>query len=195
MSMRKESNLTIADQLRLSSDELRVLLNSYRAQYRLEYDQVLQRLEHKHCFNREEFNIVATWKFSNWPQRLIRTQNLLERNSDRDIEYLSSRAFRCNDDLGALLLIELLDGVGKALGSAILMAHDPGRYSVIDVNAVRAIQALGYLRDCPRPTGQDRSLPNWDRYLSAARDIAARTGWTLRDVDRALYYAGRSGTI
>lgn len=34
-------------------------------------------------------------------------------------------AFRCNDDLGALLLIELLDGVGKALGSAILMAHDP----------------------------------------------------------------------
>jgi hypothetical protein len=97
-------------------------------------------------------------------------------NSDRDIESLTSRAFRCNDDLGALLLIRQLRGAGKAFGSAILMAQDPARYSVIDVNAVRAVQALGYLQDCPRPTSQDRTLPNWDRYLAATRDVAARTG-------------------
>lgn len=36
---------------------------------------------------------------------------------------------------------------------------------MIDVNAVSAIQAIGYLRDFPRPTGQDNSLPTWDRQL------------------------------
>ena len=69
------------------------------------------------------------------------------------------------------------------------MAQQPSRYTVIDVNAVRALQAVGYLRDCPRPTNRKRSLPGWDHYLAAVRDIAARTGWTLRDVDRALYCA------
>ncbi len=182
--------MTITDQPDLSNSELRALLDPYRAQYSVEYDEVLAGLERKCCFDRQDVDRVATWKFGTWPQRLKRTRNLLAKNSDRDIENLSSRAFRCNDDLGALLLVELLDGVGKALGSAILMAHDPGRYSVIDVNAVRAIQAIGYLRDCPRPTGQDSSLPPWDRYLAAVRDVAARTGWTLRNVDRALYHAG-----
>jgi hypothetical protein len=182
--------VTIADQPYLSNDELRALLDPYQAQYSVKYDEVLRDLEHKCCFDREDVDRVATWKFGTWPQRLKRTRNLLAKNSDRDIEDLSGRAFRCNDDLGALLLVELLDGVGKAFGSAILMAHDPGRYSVIDVNAVRAIQAIGYLRDCPGPTGQENSLPTWVRYLAAVRDVAARTGWTLRNVDRALYQTG-----
>jgi hypothetical protein len=183
--------VSIADQPRLSDDELRALLDAYRAQYSVEYDEVLRQLEHKTCFGRKDVNVVATWKFGNWPQRLVRTRNPLAKNSDLDIENLSARAFDCNDDLGALLLIELLVGVGKALGSAILMAHEPSRYTVIDVNTARAMQAIGYLRDCLGPADQNRGLPGWDRYLSAARDIAARTGWTLRDVDRALYCNGR----
>lgn len=185
--------MTIADQPPLSDEMLRTFLDAYRVLYTVEYDDVLRQLQRKTCFDRDDVALVATWKFGNWPQRLARTRNLLARNSDRDIKNLSARAFRCNDDLGALLLIELLAGVGKALGSAILMADEPGRYTVIDVNAVRAIQAVGYLRDCPRPTNRERSLPGWDHYLGAARDIAARTGWTLRDVDRALYCAGREG--
>jgi hypothetical protein len=183
--------LTITEQRCLSDAELHALLDAYRAQYRVEYDEVLRQFEHKTCFDREDVDVVATWKFGSWPQRLARTRNLLAKNSDRDIENLTARAFRCNDDLGALLLIELLVGVGKALGSAILMAHEPRRYTVIDVNAARAIHTIGYLRNCPRRTDRNRGLPNWDHYLAAVRDIAARTGWTLRDVDRALYCAGR----
>lgn len=68
------------------------------------------------------------------------------------------------------------------------MARDPARYTVIDVNAAQAIQALGYLRDLPSPL-DDHNLPTLDRYLAAARDLALRTGWTLRDTDRALFKA------
>jgi hypothetical protein len=181
----EQSTVTIADQPDLSNDELRALLDPRRAQYTLAYDEVLSGLERKRYFDREDLDRIAGWKFGSMPQRLQRTRNLTTQNSDRDVESLTSRAFRCNDDLGALLLVELLHGVGKAFGSAILMAHDPSHYRVIDVNAVRAIQAVGYLRDCPRPTSQDNSL------LAAARDVSARTGWTLRNVDRALYHAGQ----
>jgi FtsZ-interacting cell division protein ZipA len=112
------------------------------------------------------------------------------RNSDRDFENLTSRAFRSDDDLAALLLVEELSGVGKALGSAILRARDPARYTVTDV-AAQAIQSLGYFRDLPSPR-DDNNLPAWDRYLAAARDLALRTGWTLRDTDRALFTAGQT---
>lgn len=166
----------IADQPHLSNEQLKSLLDPYRTQYDTAYDERLLRLGHKNYFSREDIDQVAEWKFGSWAARLQRTRNLLADNSDRDIENLTSRAFACNDDLGALLLIRLLRGVGKALGSAILMAHDPARYTVIDVNAVRALQALGYLRDCPRPTAPNSPLPNWDRYLAAARDTAARPG-------------------
>lgn len=183
--------MTIENQPDLSNDDLRTLLTPYRGQYNASYDDRLEDLRGKSCIDAKDLDQVADWKFSSWPQRLQRTRNLLDQNSARDFENLTARAFRCNDELGALLLVQLLDGVGKALGSAILMANQPDRHSVIDVNAVRAIQALGYLRDCPTPTDQDRSLPNWERYLAAVRDVAARTGWMLRDVDRALYKAAR----
>jgi hypothetical protein len=181
----------IDDQPHLSNEQLRALLEPYRARYNTDYDNVLLKLEGKHYFGRDDVDKVAAWKFGSWPSRLQRTQNLLATNTERDIESLTSRAFHCNDDLGALLLIRLLCGVGKALGSAILMTHDRTRYSVIDVNAVHALQALGYLRDYPRQMAQESALPSWDRYLAAVRDAAARTGWTLRDVDRSLFYAGR----
>jgi hypothetical protein len=113
-------------------------------------------------------------------------------NSDRDFENLTSRAFRSHDDLAALLLVKELSGVGKAPGNAILMARDPSCYTVIDVNATHAVQALGCLRDLPSPRDDDSSLPTWGRYLEAARDMALRTGWTLRDIDRALFKAGQT---
>jgi hypothetical protein len=178
----------------LSNDDLRTLLTPYRDQYDVSYDHRLKDLPGMFWFDADDVDRVTYWKFSRMPHRLQRTRNLLRQNSARDFENLTAKAFRCNDELGALRLVTLLAGVGKALGSAILMASEPARYSVIDVNAVRAIQALGYLRDCPTPANRDSSLPSWERYLSAVRDVAARTGWTLREVDRALYKPGRKAS-
>ena len=183
--------MAITDQPHLPNDQLRSLLEPYLDQYDVEYDDQLNGLEGKAFFDRVDVEQVASWKFGTWPARLDVTMRNLGKNSDRDFENLTSRAFRCHDDLAALLLVEQLSGVGKALGSAILMAYDASRYTVIDVNAARTIRALGYLRDLPSPSDDDRSLPTWDRYLAAARDLALRTGWTLRDTDRALFKAGQ----
>jgi hypothetical protein len=183
--------MAINDQPHLSNDQLRSLLEPLLDQYDVEYDDQLEGLQGKLSFDRVDVERVIDWKFGTWPARLQATMANIAKNSDRDFENLTSRAFRSDDDLAALLLVMELSGVGKALGSAILMARDPARYTVIDVNAAQAIQALGYLRDPPSPR-EDKNLPTWDRYLAAARDLALRTGWTLRNIDRTLFKAGQT---
>lgn len=182
--------MTINDQPHLPNDQLRSLLEPFLDRYDVEYDEQLEGLQGKLSFDRVDVEQVIRWKFGAWPARLQTTMTNIAKNSDRDFENLTFRAFRSGDDLAALLLVEELTGVGKALGSAILMARDPARYTVIDVNAAQAVRALGYLRDLPSPR-DDSNLPTWDRYLAAARDLALRTGWTLRDTDRALFKAGQ----
>jgi len=48
----------------------------------------------------------------------------------------------CNDDLGGWLIAQRILGVGPALASAMLMAHDPERFTVIDVRAYRSVVLL-----------------------------------------------------
>jgi hypothetical protein len=174
----------------LDRTALQAVLDPYLAAYPPEADDALVPLRCKCCFDRGEVDTVAAWKFQTNSLQLARTAPDLAKNTDFDIEDLTSRAFRCPDDLGALLLVAELIGVGKGLGSAILTAYDPCRFTVYDYRAGLALQALGYLRDLPAPTTNDPSLP-WLRYVAAARDVATRTGWTLRNVDRALWEAGK----
>jgi hypothetical protein len=158
--------MTINDQPDLSDDQLRALLEPFLDAYDMKYDDQLDGLQGKQSFDHVDIDQVIRWKFGTWPARLQTTITNIAKNSDRDCENLTSRAFRSDDDLAALLLVTELSGVGKALGSAILMARDPARYTVIDVNAAQAIQALGYLRDLPSPR-DDNSLPTWDRVPSS----------------------------
>jgi len=68
--------VTIANQPELTNDELRMLLDPYRSQYSAGYDDVLRHLTGKCCFDREDLDVVAEWKFSGWRQRLQRTATL-----------------------------------------------------------------------------------------------------------------------
>jgi len=172
----------------MTNDELRDLLAPYRDTYPADADIDIATYTCACCFSRDEVNSIARWKFQTDRRRLTRTLNLLATNTDFDFQNLTSRALRNQDDLAALLLAMELNGVGKAFGSAILMAADPCRFSVLDYRAARALQALGYLTDCSTPTPENPAP--WVRYLAAARDVAERTGWTLRNVDRALWEAG-----
>jgi hypothetical protein len=128
---------------------------------------------------------LVDWKFQTWASRRSRTHNLLAREDSLRVVELTRRAFACNDELGALLIVCQLSGVGPALGSALLMAHDPDRYTVIDVRALRSVRSLELLP----PGTLEATTENWLAYLEACRELQMATDETLRNVDRALYAA------
>jgi len=79
----------------------------------------------------------------------------------------------------------LIPGAQAAGASAILMAHKPNQFTVMDV---RAIQSLIWLqRWSAEAQGAKASSLRWPDYLDQCRDISTRTSHTLRTVDRALY--------
>lgn len=91
------------------------------------------------------------------------------------------------DDLFVLRILCTVTGVGDALGSALLMAGRPERFTVYGERAQRslgsAVGAMGW---------QDEDVSRWSVYLPTCRRVAEATGRWLRTVDRALYSAAGS---
>ena len=94
-------------------------------------------------------------------------------------------ALRANDDAAALAWVETLNGVKARTGSALLAIFRPDRYTVMDWRARQTLEAFGYLEDLRRASWTNV----WPGYMSRCREIASRTGVTLRDLDRALWSA------
>lgn len=87
--------------------------------------------------------------------------------------------------------MDVLRGVGPALGSSILMASDPERYTVMDVRSPRSIRELGLL-----PSGwPDASEREWLDYLGACRVLSATTGESLRRVDMGAVQGRRTDGV
>jgi hypothetical protein len=61
---------------------------------------------------------------------------------EQQVVALSRRAFSCSDELGALVILTLIPGASAAGASAILTAHDPTRYTVMDVRALQSLITL-----------------------------------------------------
>ena len=162
------------------------------------HDQQLAPLWGKPEFDAADRELLARWKFHRYRARLARTLNLLRDNDQRWADELTRRALACNDDLGAWLIAQRIGGVGPALASTMLMAHDRERFTVIDVRAFKSIQALveaGSLSGDGVDSGRlvqgarFTQAGTWLAYLHACRALAATTGHSLREVDRALYAA------
>jgi hypothetical protein len=131
------------------------------------------------------------WKFASMPHRRARALEGVApdrwkgRSGARD---LIRRALASDDDVEALALI--VDGgifrFGPAMGSALLAACRPERFTVADANALRALRTLGLMPPGPVTFG----LKDWPGYLDACRKLAAACRMSLRDVDRGLWVAG-----
>jgi hypothetical protein len=122
---------------------------------------------------------VVNWKIERRWQPVIFKG--LGKESDERLVDLTRRAFACNDDLGALLILQELHGIGAALASAILMAHDQRHYTVLDVWALKSLVWLEEL-----PCGSLVGSAVWLEYLERCRGIARRTGESLRVRPRPL---------
>lgn len=164
----------------MDESELHSWVQGWAGAYPADHDEVLVPLAGVHELNRDQLTTIVKWKME--PHRQAGTLRSLEKESDERIAALSHRAFACSDDLGALLILQELTGIGPALASAVLMAQNPTRYTVMDRWAVAALRWLGEL-----PEGARAGSFVWLAYLRACREISKRTGESLRVVDRALY--------
>ncbi|GAB3321438.1 hypothetical protein GCM10027511_31290 [Hymenobacter humi] len=172
----------------MNADELRRFIDRWSGEYPSTYDDPLVALEGLTSLGHDDAEALYRWKFRGlWPQRKI---NQLRAVPESDIRALTERAFRCEDELGALLILTLLPGLSSAGSSAVLAAQSPMRYTVMDVRAVASLIALG--RWDEERQGAEASAMMWPEYLETCRAISAETDRSLRDVDRALWKANGS---
>ena len=159
-------------------------VDRWSAKYQPGWDSKIERLAGKDAFSGDDVQAVYEWKYRRmWPKRKIEGMRRLPEELVVD---LSRRAFLCNDELGALMILTVMPGAGAAGASALLMARDPSRYTVMDV---RAISSLIALRLWSENQGIRASCLTWLDYLSVCRDLATLADQPLRVVDRALWLA------
>lgn len=164
----------------MNDSDLHTWIQGWAGEYPAGDDDVLAPLKGVHELTRSHLAVIVKWKME--PHRRAGTLRSLDKESDKRIAALSQRAFACSDDLGALLILQQLTGIGPALASAILMAQNPTRYTVMDRWAV---VALRWLEELPEDARAGSFV--WLAYLQACRQISERTGESLRVLDRALY--------
>src|SRR5215470_11907177 len=99
---------------------------------------------------------------------------------------LIRRALADGDDDNALATVCGIYRFGPAMGSVVLAACRPGRFTVADSRALKALRGLG--RMPAGPPGFRQS--DWLQYLWACRGLTELCGMSLREVDRALWVAG-----
>ena len=95
-----------------------------------------------------------------------------------------------SDDGNALATVCGIYRFGPAMGSVILAACRPSRFTIADSRALKTLRTLGRM-----PAGPPSfRLADWLPYLDACRGLAATCGMSLRDVDRALWVAADAPT-
>lgn len=169
----------------MRDDELQQWIDHWSEQYPTSYDDPLASLQNVESLGHDDAEALYRWKFRGlWPQRKI---NQMRAVPETEIRALTKRAFLCEDELGALLILSLLPGLSAAGSSAVLAAQQPERYTVMDVRALASLIALG--RWDQERQGTEASAIMWPEYLAACRDMSTRTSRSLRAVDRALWKA------
>ena len=71
------------------------------------------------------------------------------------------------------------------MGSVLLAACRPAKFTIADTRVLKALRALGLMPD-GHPSFQ---MDYWQPYLNICRELAVRCCASLRDIDRALWIA------
>jgi len=165
-----------------------VQLQDWIDRWRQEYsddDSKIAPLAGKPSLTADDLEPLFEWKYRKmWPKRKIRAMRAFPADQ---LAELTRRAFACPDELGALRILTLIPQVGPAGASAILSAHDPERFTVMDVRAIKSLESLGCWN--MEKFGSSASALGWPTYLHTCLDLARRSMRKLRDVDRALWAA------
>ena len=120
---------------------------------------------------RDEFLELCRWKTP-------RSQPRCARNSEEYVREVTRIALATTNEELKIRVLLLLTGVGWPTASVILHFCDQSRYPILDF---RALWSVG-LRRAPV-----YAFPFWCQYTGFVREISARTGLTMRTIDRALW--------
>lgn len=134
---------------------------------------------------KEGWESLAKWKFN----RDGRRRNAVLRgiaDFDENLAMLPEKALEFTGDWYPLRIITIPKGTGPAMGSAVLACAAPDRFSLYDVNALRSANAFE-----PSIGGQ-ATLGNYAPYMKWVRRVAREHSMRLREVDKALFSAGRT---
>lgn len=165
--------------------QLTTWVHDWSGQYGVAHDDQLNGLMGRASLDREAFQRIIDWKFPNQAHRRTMAHRRLAEESNAALLDFSPAARQCVDDGAALRIILRVNGVGPALGSALLMVMNPERWTVLDVRALASVRAVGY----PEVPDNAQERATWLPYLTACRAIQQRTDLSLRTIDRALWVA------
>src|SRR5919202_5458423 len=122
-------------------------------------------------FRRDEFLAAYRWKTH-------RTLRHAEKYSEEEIADVTGVAFRQTDEKLRICLLRALDGVDWPVASTLLHVGLSADYPILDF---RALWSLG----SAMPTYVNFEF--WWAYVTCCRDLAARCGVTVRELDKALW--------
>jgi len=130
-----------------------------------------RRVRERGYLTRQELLEICYWKSP-------RTQSRVATNVSAKVRELTRVALACKDDEAKMVLLRQLQGVSWPTASVILHFCDRKPYPIIDY---RALWSLGYAK----PPRYD--FPFWWAYTQFVRRLQRRTGFSMRDIDRALW--------
>jgi hypothetical protein len=136
--------------------------------------------------SREQAIELVDFKFQSMAHRRALAMRGIKPERWNSAAELIRAALAAIDDQDALGTICRIHRFGPAMGSAVLAACRPERFTIADVRALKATRGLGLMADGP----PGFRLADWMPYLDACRTMASQCGQRLRDVDRALWVAG-----
>src|SRR5258708_968513 len=108
-------------------------------------------------YSRQNLEVIVAWKMEG--VHLTRVMSYLGQNTDAEIDHALRSAIATDSERSAIEILDRLHGVGVPVASAILTTILPEKYTIIDVNALKALgvddkpkgQAvyyLAYLKKC-----------------------------------------------
>lgn len=146
----------------------------------------LARLPEPKYLDREHFLKLAEWKSP-------RPRERYELNNATVIEEVTKRAYRENDDMEKLrILDDELKGVGTKVAATILHFMFPDRFPVFDYHCCEVLIQAGKWK---RSAKAD-SPKAWAEYVGIMQTLAKELKVTLRELDKALitYHQSESKT-
>lgn len=125
-------------------------------------------------YQRQNLEVIVNWKSARVTWRLAD-------NKDADIAAALASAVSSSSEKSAVEILDRLHGVGVPVASAILTTILPGKYTIIDVYALKGLGVTDKLKD---------RADYYLAYLNKCRGLASQLKVTLRTLDHALWQWG-----